>query len=178
MNNPSYFTENQAEGVNPHDRLPFEESAQIVIRHVADGVKMAEKAGLPKKIIDFIRTHHGKGKTKFFYNSWRNANPDKTVDDKQFTYPGPNPFSKETGILMMADAVEASARSLKEYTEDALKQQVDRIIDSQIADGLLADAPITFREIGEIKAAFTDKLRTMYHSRIVYPELKSEKNEQ
>ncbi|MDR1780817.1 MAG: HDIG domain-containing protein [Tannerella sp.] len=175
MNNPSYFTENQAEGVNPHDRLPFEESAQIVIRHVADGVKMAEKAGLPKKIIDFIRTHHGKGKTKFFYNSWRNANPDKTVDDKLFTYPGPNPFSKETGILMMADAVEASARSLKEYTEDALKQQVDRIIDSQIADGLLADAPITFREIGEIKAAFTDKLRTMYHSRIVYPELKSEK---
>jgi putative nucleotidyltransferase with HDIG domain len=174
MNNPSFFTENQNGGNNPHNQLPFEESARIIIRHVTDGVKMAEKASIPKQIIDFIRTHHGRGKTKYFYNSYKNAFPDQPVDDAAFTYPGPNPFTKETGILMMADAVEAASRSLHEYNDETLTAQVNKIIDGQIADGLLKDTPLTFRDIEDVKSVFIEKLKTMYHTRISYPDVKHE----
>ncbi|MDR1332554.1 MAG: HDIG domain-containing protein [Tannerella sp.] len=172
MNSPAYFTENQEGGQNPHDGLPFEESARIIIRHVADGVRMAAKASVPRQVVDFIRTHHGKGRTGYFYNSYKNAFPDREVDESLFTYPGPNPFTRETGILMMADAVEASARSLHEYTDETLRAQVDRIVDGQIADGLLKDTPLTFRDIEDVKATFVEKLKTIYHSRISYPDLK------
>ena len=176
LKNPAFFTENQS-GFNPHTPLSFEQSAQIVISHVNDGLKMADKHRLPQAIKDFIATHHGKGKAKFFYNSYRNKYPDRPIDEAKFTYPGPNPFTKETGILMMADAVEAASRSLKEYTNESISQLVNRIIDSQIADGLLRDTPLSFRDVETIKATFIEKLKTIYHTRISYPELnKSEKS--
>lgn len=171
MANPAFFTENQS-SVNPHHQLMFDESAKIIINHVNDGIRIAEKALLPKAVIDFIRTHHGRGKAKYFYNSYRNAYPDKEIEEEAFTYPGPNPFSKETAILMMADSVEAASRSLKEHTEEGIKQLVDKIIDNQIADGLLKSAPLTFRDVEMIKRVFADKLKIMYHTRISYPDLK------
>ena len=172
MAHPAFYTENQKGNINPHQKLTFEESAQIIINHVNEGVKMAERASIPSAIIDFIRTHHGTGKTKYFYNSFRNMYPDKPVNEDAFTYPGPNPFTKETAILMMADAVEATSRSLTEYTDKTINELVDKIIDSQIADGLLQNSPLTFNDIGIIKATFVNKLKIMYHTRIIYPDLK------
>ena len=171
MWNPVFFTENQT-NINPHNQLAFDQSAQIIIGHVTEGMKMAEKEGLPKAVTNFIRTHHGRGKTKYFYNSYRNKYPDQPVDDKLFTYPGPNPFTKETAILMMADSVEAASRSLKEHTEENIVGLVNHIIDSQIADGLLRNAPLTFKDVEDVKAVFIEKLKTMYHTRISYPDLK------
>ena len=171
MANPTFFTENQ-NGVNPHNGLPYEESAQIVISHVKDGVKIAEKLNLPQTIIDFIKTHHGRSKAKYFYNSYVNEHPDEEVNEELFTYPGPNPFTKEQAILMMADAVEAASRSLKEYTEENISKLVNSIIDSQIADGLLNNTRYLRVDICDVKAAFIEKLKTMYHTRISYPELR------
>ncbi len=172
MANPAFFTENQAPGMNPHAGLPFEESARIIINHVKDGLKIAQKYNVPKQIVDFIETHHGTSMPKYFYISWKNANPGKEANEADFRYPGPNPFSKETAIMMMADSVEASSRSLSEYTEESLRNLVDKIIDSQVAEGYFKLAPITFRDIQIVKDAFVEKLVTMYHSRIAYPELK------
>ncbi|MDL2215406.1 HDIG domain-containing protein, partial [Dysgonomonas sp. OttesenSCG-928-M03] len=168
------FTENQLPGMNPHKGLPYKESARIIISHVTEGVKIAKKYNLPQQIIDFIETHHGMGKVKYFYNSYVNEHPDEVVDPSDFTYPGPNPFSKETAILMMADTVEAASRSLQEYTEENISNLVEKLIDSQLKDGLLRNAPITFRDIDIAKGIFKDKLKTIYHSRIVYPELSEE----
>ncbi len=168
--NPAFFTENQ-KGVNPHDNLSYEQSAQIIISHITEGVKMAEKANLPKAIIHFIKTHHGKGKTKFFYHSFINTFPDKALNEETFTYPGPDPFSKETALLMMADSVEAASRSLSEYTDEKIKALVDKIIDGQITDGRMKDAPITLKDIEIVKDVFIEKLKSMYHTRISYPEL-------
>ena len=174
IKNPAFFTENQHPGANPHDGLPFDESARIIISHVTDGVKIAKKHRLPQQIIDFIETHHGNGMPKYFYIKWKNENPDKEVNDADFRYPGQNPFTKETAIMMMADAVEAASRSLPVYTEDTIRDLVDKIIDGQLADGHFKDAPITFRDIQMIKDVFVEKLKTVYHSRIAYPELKKE----
>ncbi|MDR1919286.1 MAG: HDIG domain-containing protein [Tannerellaceae bacterium] len=171
MANPAFFTENQT-NVNPHDQVTYEQSAQIIIEHVTEGVKIAEKASLPQALIDFIRTHHGKGKTKYFYTMLKNKYPDREIDEAQFTYPGPNPFSKETAVLMMADSVEAASRSLKTHTEEEIKGLVNRIIDGQLAEGLHKDAPLTFRDVENIKNTFIDKLKIMYHTRISYPEIK------
>lgn len=171
MSNPVFFTENQS-SVNPHNQLTFDQSAQIIISHVTEGVKIAEKIALPKAVINFIRTHHGGGKAKYFYNSFKNQYPEKAIDEKLFSYPGPNPFSKETAILMMADSVEAASRSLKEHTEESIQQLVNKIIDGQITDGLLKNAPLTFRDVETIKTVFVDKLKTMFHTRISYPDLK------
>lgn len=170
IKNPTYFTENQG-AENPHDRLPYDESAKTIIRHVTDGIEMAERARLPKSIIDFIRTHHGLGKVKYFYTKFVNENPNVVVNESVFRYPGPNPFTKETGIVMLADAVEASSRSLKELTEPKIVAHIDRIVDSIIDDGLLKSCPLTFRDVETIKEVFYEKLKTMYHSRISYPEL-------
>ncbi len=172
MVNPAFFTENQTPGMNPHAGLPFEESARIIISHVKDGVKIAQKHNVPKQIIDFIETHHGTSVPKYFYISWKNANPDKEANEADFRYPGPNPFSKETAIMMMADAVEASSRSLPEYNDVALRNLVDKIIDAQLSEGYFKLTPLTFRDIQSVKDVFVDKLKTMYHSRIAYPELK------
>lgn len=173
--NPAYFTENQS-GVNPHDKLTLIESARIIISHIPDGLKLADKYNLPEVIKGFIATHHGMGKTKYFYISYKNKYPDEEVDESLFTYPGPNPQTKEQAILMMADAVEASSRSLKEYTEENISNLVDLIIDAQIADGAFTNCPITFRDITTAKEVFKEKLKTIYHTRISYPELKKKED--
>lgn len=171
MVNPAFFTENQS-GVNPHKSLSYEQSAQVIISHITDGLKLAEKHNLPKAIKDFISTHHGQGLTKYFYISYKNEHPDEKVDQEKFRYPGPNPFTKEQAILMMADSVEAASRSLPEYTEESISTLVDKIIDTQVADGYFKECPITFKDIAMVKALFKEKLKTMYHTRISYPELK------
>lgn len=167
--NPAFFTENQR-GVNPHDSLDPVSSAEIVISHVKDGIKLAEKAKLPSIIQNFIKQHHGCGKAKYFYITECQKHPDKVIDETPFTYPGPNPDTKETSIMMMADAVEAASRSLKDHSIEAITALVNRIIDSQIDDGLHNDSPISFRDIKIIKDAFINRVGTMYHSRIIYPE--------
>lgn len=177
MENPAFFTENQSPGMNPHAGLSYKESARIIINHVTAGVNIAKKYNLPQQIIDFIETHHGRGKAKYFYNSYKNEHPDEVVDEADFTYPGPNPFSKETALLMMADTVEAASRSLPEYTEETISLLVNRLIDDQVKDGLLNNAPITFQEIEIAKKVYIDKLVRIYHSRIAYPELKKKEVE-
>lgn len=171
MVNPAFFTENQAPGMNPHAGLPFDESARIIINHVKDGVKIAQKNNIPQQIIDFIETHHGTSMPKYFYNSWKNANPGKEANEANFRYPGPNPFTKEGAIMMMADSVEAASRSLPLYNEETIRQLVDKIIDSQLSEGYFKSAPITFRDVQTVKDVFVDKLMTIYHTRIAYPEL-------
>ena len=173
MTNPAFFTENQA-GVNPHDALTCKESAKIIIGHVAEGVKIAEKANLLTIIKDFILTHHGRGMAKYFYIKYQNEHPDEVVDKEQFTYPGPNPFTREQALLMMADTCEAASRSLQEYTEESISSLVDRLIDAQVADGCFKDCPITFRDIAQAKQVLTERLMSIYHTRIQYPELKKE----
>lgn len=173
MTNPAFFTENQA-GVNPHDALTCKESARIIIGHVTEGVKIAEKANLPTIIKDFILTHHGRGMAKYFYIKHQNEHPDEVVDKEQFTYPGPNPFTREQALLMMADTCEAASRSLQEYTEESISSLVDRLIDAQVADGCFKDCPITFRDIAQAKQVLTERLMSIYHTRIQYPELKKE----
>lgn len=170
MKSPIFFTENQ-HGVNPHAGLDPETSAHKIISHVTDGLAMASKEKLPQVIRSFITEHHGRGITKYFYNTAVNDNPDKVIDKEKFQYPGPNPHSKETAILMMADSVEAASRSLKDFTPEAIGNLVDRIIDSQIADGLLKEAPISFRDVETVKETFKKRLSTIYHSRVVYPEM-------
>ena len=170
MTNPVFFTENQA-GVNPHDNMKYEESAKIIISHVTEGVKLAEKYNLPNVIKDFILTHHGRGVTKYFYIKYKNEHPDEDIDMEKFTYPGPNPFTREQAILMMADTVEAASRSLNEYTEESISQLVNKLIDDQVASGFFTDCPITFRDISLAKKLITARLMAIYHTRIQYPEL-------
>lgn len=167
---PIFFTENQ-HGVNPHAGLDPTTSARKIISHVTDGLAIASRHKLPEVIKDFIAEHHGKGVTKYFYNTAVNNSPDGNVDKSLYQYPGPNPHSKETTILMMADAVEAASRSLKDYSPAAINALVDKIIDSQMADGLYNDSLINFRDINVIKDTFKKRLATIYHSRIEYPEI-------
>ena len=171
LSNPIYFTENQS-GIDPHEMISDIESAQIIIAHVTEGMKMADKYNLPHVIRDFIATHHGLGKAKFFYIRYKNEHPDEPVDDLLFTYPGPNPFTREQACLMMADAVEAASRSLPNYTEQAIRELVNRIVDSQVNEGYFRECPITFRDIQYAKTVLIEKLKTIYHTRISYPELK------
>lgn len=170
MLNPAFFTENQT-GVNPHDELTEERSAQIIISHVTEGLKLADKYHLPKVIRDFISTHHGRSQVKYFYIQWKNKHQGEEPDAKLFTYPGTNPFTREQAILMMCDAVEASSRSLKEFTEESIKELVNRIIDGQVQAGYFRECPITFRDIADAKRVLAESLKTIYHTRIAYPEL-------
>ena len=171
MTNPVFFTENQA-GINPHDQLSDLESAQIIISHVPEGLKMAEKVGLPGIIKDFITTHHGTGITKYFYINYCNSHPTEVVDKSMFQYPGPDPFTREQAILMMADTVEAASRSLKEYTEESISSLVNRLIDGQVSDGFFTECPITFRDIALAKQVLIERLKAIYHTRISYPHMK------
>ena len=170
--NPIYFTENQSGGISPHEHLTYIESAQYIIGHVTEGLRLADKYHLPRQIRDFIATHHGQGKAKYFYIKYKNEHPDEPVEDLLFTYPGPNPFTKEQAILMMSDAVEAASRSLPDYTEQSIRTQVERIIDGMVQDGYFRECPITFRDIQYAKTVLIEKLKTIYHTRISYPEAK------
>ena len=169
--NPAFFTENQT-GVNPHDTISEERSAQIIINHVTDGLRLAEKYHLPQVIKEFIRTHHGTGFVKYFYIQYCNKHVGETVDEEAFRYPGPNPQTREQAVVMMCDSVEAASRSLKEYTEESITQLVNRIVDSQLAEGHFKECPITFRDIADAKRTLIDSLKTIYHTRISYPEIK------
>lgn len=169
--NPAFFTENQS-GVNPHDTISEERSAQIIINHVTDGLRLAEKYHLPQVIKEFIRTHHGTGLVKYFYIQYCNKHVGEAVDEDAFRYPGPNPQTREQAVVMMCDSVEAASRSLKEYTEESITQLVNRIVDSQLAEGHFKECPITFRDIADAKRTLIDSLKTIYHTRISYPEIK------
>ncbi len=176
IKNPAFFTENQ-HGVNPHDALDPLQSARIVTDHVRDGLQMAEKSKLPQAIRQFIAEHHGAGKARYFYNTYCNAHPGETVDETPFTYPGPDPQTRETSLLMMADSIEAASRSMHDHSPEAITALVNKIIDGQIAEGLHNQSPISFRDVQTIKDTFIQRLRTMYHSRISYPELKKSPQE-
>jgi len=177
MKNPVFFTENQA-GVNPHDTLSYQESARIIISHVTEGVKLAERENLPTIIRDFIVTHHGTGITKFFYIKYKNEHPEEEVDPAPFTYPGPNPFTREQAILMIADGVEAASRSLPEYTEESISTLANRMIDQDVTDGYFKECPITFRDLAIAKLVLIERLKAIYHTRISYPEMKKQNEEE
>lgn len=169
-NNPIYFTENQNGGINPHSALTEVESAQIIIKHVTEGLEIAKHEGLPQSIQNFISTHHGLSKTGYFYISYKNAHPDEEVDESLFTYPGPKPTTREQAILMMADCVEAASHSLKEYTEENISSMVDNIIDKQVDSKTYSLSPLTFQDIDIIKNVFKTRLMAIYHTRISYPK--------
>lgn len=168
MLQPQYFIENQLGGHNPHDELAFGASARVIIQHVLDGVQLARKANLPSQIIEFIQTHHGTTHTRFFFVKAQQAG--ETVNEKDFQYPGPIPFSKETAVLMMADSVEAASKSLKEYSEENIDQLVEGIIENQRKEGQFEEADITFKDISTLKRLFKSMLKNIYHVRIEYPE--------
>ncbi len=171
LSNPSFFTENQ-QGVNPHDNLTTEQSVEIIRKHVTEGIKLAQKEKLPNELIDFIATHHGQGKMKFFYNRWKNENPDKEIDESIFEYPGPNPYTKEQALLMITDCVEAASRSLKEYSEESCSRLINQLIEQIINDGMLNNTPLTFRDLEAVRQVYLERLLSMYHTRVSYPELK------
>lgn len=173
VHSPAFFVENQAKGNNPHQYLTPEASAQIIRQHVLDGVSMAKEAGLPRSIIEFIETHHGKSMTRYFYNEWCNKHPDQEPNMEQFTYQGPNPYTKELAIVMICDTVEAASRSLNEYTDESISNLVEKLVNGIIAEHYLDKAPITLREISEAKEILKEKLANIYHTRIAYPELKT-----
>jgi len=168
MENPLFFIENQSSGFNPHDKLPYEESAQIIIRHVSKGIEMARKANLPEIVIDFIRTHHGNTRVDYFYQSFLKNFPEKFINENIFRYPGPIPFSKEAGVLMLADSVEAASRSLKEPDEESIGILVDRIVKYKLDQNQLNDSNITLKDLETIKQIFKRMLMSIYHVRIDY----------
>lgn len=171
IESPQYFIENQQKGVNPHDDLPYEESAKIIIRHVYAGVELASKYQLPKEIIDFIRTHHGNTRVDYFYHSFLKNYPEKSINENVFRYPGPIPFSKETAVLMLADSVEAASRSLKEPTAQSINDLVERVIDYKINQQQLINSDISVKEIYRIKQLFKEMLMSIYHVRIDYQDV-------
>ncbi|WP_430468045.1 HD family phosphohydrolase [Winogradskyella ouciana] len=168
MKNPTYFTENQSTGINPHDELSNRESARVIVNHVIKGIEIAKKHNLPDRVIDFIRTHHGTSMVYYFYMKEKAENEDLKLED--YSYPGPKPFSKETAILMMCDSVEAASKSLKEPTTTKINDFVESIIDKQMENGQFLNANITFKEIQSIKKVLKHKLANIYHLRIEYPE--------
>ncbi|OFX88676.1 MAG: hypothetical protein A2W99_04195 [Bacteroidetes bacterium GWF2_33_16] len=174
LSDPIYFIENQRSGFNPHDMHEFDESADIIINHVNEGVELARKYKIPDKLVDFIKTHHGTGKVQYFYRSYIKKFPNKDVDISKFSYPGPKPNSKETAVLMMADSVEAASRSMSDYTNNTIDSLVESIINDQISDGQFDNSDITFKDIANIKAIFKDKIANIYHARIKYPEKASQ----
>lgn len=167
--NPKYYIENQADGISPHESLNPEDSAKVIINHVKNGVILAKNFKLPVQIIDFIRTHHGTTVAYYFFKKYTEIHPWDTNKKNIFSYPGPRPFSKETALIMMADAVEASSRTIMKHTEESISELVERILYLQEQDGQFSDIPLTFKDISDIKDAFKKRLSNIYHLRIVYP---------
>lgn len=170
MNNPFYFIENQSPEFNPHKNIDFEESAEMIIKHVSNGVVLAKKHRLPEQIIDFIKTHHGTGKVQYFYRLFRDKYPDASQHFDKFSYPGPKPYSRETAVVMMADSIEAASRALKTYTHSTIENLVDTIINHQQLDEQYSEANITFQDVTALKMVFKKKLLNIYHARIEYPK--------
>ena len=168
LKNPSYFIENQSSNFNPHDDIEFDKSASIIINHVFDGIEIAKENKLPDELIDFIRTHHGTTTVEYFYKQYITNFPDEELDRKDFTYPGPKPFSKETAILMMADSAEAAARSIKNPTAENIDNLVESVINKQLNEDQFSDADITLKEITKLKNLFKKKLVNIHHQRIEY----------
>ncbi len=175
LENPIYFTENQNNNINPHDSLTAIESAQVIINHVRDGITLAEKEKLPRKIKEFITTHHGVSKTGYFYITYKNEHPDEDVDESLFTYPGPRPTTREQAILMLADCVEAASHSIKEYTEGNINELVEKIVGAKMNEKELSLSPLTFQDVDTIKTVFKKRLMAIYHTRISYPNEKKRK---
>lgn len=171
LSNPAFFTENQSGNYNPHQQLKAEESARIIIEHISKGVKLAEEHHIPTIITDFIRTHHGNNVTRYFYNTWINEHPGQQPDASKFSYPGPAPQTKEQGILMICDTVEAASRSLKEYTDESIDKLVERLVKDIIDEHLLDNVPMTLQQVSLTKNILKDKLKNIYHTRIAYPEI-------
>jgi putative nucleotidyltransferase with HDIG domain len=168
LKNPMYFIENQSSNLNPHDDLEFDESADIIISHVLDGIDIAKENSLPDELIDFIRSHHGTTTVQYFYKQFITNFPDEEVDIKDFTYPGPKPFSKETAILMMSDSSEAAARSLKNPNAENIDALIEKLINHQINDNQFVNADITLKEITQLKKLFKKKLVNIHHARVEY----------
>lgn len=168
LKNPMFFIENQSSKLNPHDEIEFDESAEIIISHVLDGIEIAKKNNLPDELIDFIRTHHGTTTVEYFYKQFLNNFSQEEIDKSMFTYPGPKPFSKETSILMMADAAEASARSIKNPNSENIDSLIEDVISKQIAEGQFVNSDITLKEITQLKKLFKNKLVNIHHSRVEY----------
>lgn len=168
MKNPQYFIENQSTGINPHDELAFEESAEIIVEHVKNGIALAKEHNLPDELIDFIRTHHGTSMVQYFYKQYVASFPEEIEATEKFTYPGPKPFSKETAVLMMADSVEAAARSLKQPTAENIDKLVEGIINKQIDEDQFVNADITLKAITQIKKLYKKKLQSIHHVRVAY----------
>lgn len=171
VDNPQYFIENQNTAVSPHDKLPYEQSAQIIIQHVHKGIEILRKNQIPEAIIDFIRTHHGNTRVDYFYQSFLKNSPEKFVDENIFRYPGPIPFSKETGVLMLADSVEAASRSLKNPDAQNINDIVERIINYKLEQNQLDNCDLTLKDIETIKLIFKTMLMSIYHVRIDYQQL-------
>ncbi|MBQ3656736.1 MAG: HDIG domain-containing protein [Bacteroidales bacterium] len=169
LTSPMYFTENQVTGINPHDKLDYLKSAEIIINHVIKGVTIAKEYQLPTQIIDFIKTHHGTSKAGYFYAMYKKEHPDENCDAK-FTYPGPRPINKENAIVMMADSIEAASRSLKKYDTESIGNLVENIVNNQIANKQFDNTNLTFKDIDTVKELFKEKLRNIYHARIEYPK--------
>ena len=169
INNPSFFTENQLSEQNPHDQISTYESVKIIKEHVSDGIKLAKNAGIPKRIIEFIKTHHGTNLISFFYN--KELNNSENVNREDFCYDGPKPFSKEMAIVMMCDSVEAATKSLEKPTNEKIDSFVENIIDKQIDDGQFVNCELTFKNISTVKSVLKEKLKNIYHVRVEYPEI-------
>ena len=170
IDNSEYFIENLSETKNPHDKLDFEQSAKIIISHVEKGVALSRKFNIPNQIIEFIRTHHGTTRVQYFYRSYINKYPDKSIDNSKFSYRGPNPYTKEMAVLMMADSIEAASRSLKTQTEESVNELVETIINTQMLEEQFNEANITFKEITKVKEVFKRRLKNIHHIRIEYPK--------
>lgn len=168
---PMYFIENQTTGINPHDELSNDESAEIILSHVSKGIKIARKYGIPEQLIDFIRTHHGTRKTEYFYQKHKTDFPEEDINEENYTYKGPVPFSKETAVLMMVDSVEAASRSIKMPDEQKISNLVEYIIEGQIKSNQFVNSNITFRDIGKIKKILKKNLINIYHARIDYSNI-------
>jgi putative nucleotidyltransferase with HDIG domain len=172
MNQPAFFIENQSAGMNPHNDLDYRESARVIIDHVTYGVKLARKYKLPEVLINFITTHHGTTKAKYFYTLYKNEHPDEAIDPAEFMYPGPRPHNKETSVVMLIDGIEAATRSLKEKTPEAISSLIEKMVREKLDDGQLDDADLTLREIRILKETLIEKLMNIYHVRIEYPKEK------
>lgn len=172
INQPVYFIENQSDGMNPHNELSYKESAKVIIDHISYGVKLARRHKLPEVLINFITTHHGTTKAKFFYTLYKNEHPDESIDPLEFSYPGPRPHNKETSVVMLIDGIEAATRALKEKSPGNIRDLIDRMVREKLDDGQLDDADLTMRDIRILKETLFEKLMNIYHVRIEYPEEK------